>query len=94
MNRETFIEKLTRVQQTVEHLPNSKPASPTNSPLTSTGREENTAPLANVPTREASGLSAVSSHRFRWPKVWASKATFASGSTYSELAIENLRAVT
>jgi hypothetical protein len=58
MHRETFIEKLTEVQQTVEQLLAQLRASGhTNSRLTSTGRAGNTGQFANAPESPASKSS-------------------------------------
>ena len=72
--------------------PNCRPASKTNSRLTSTGRAGNTDQPANGQARVESKSSAASSRHFRLPRAWASRASFASGSTCCGLVIENLRA--
>jgi hypothetical protein len=72
MYRETFIEKLTEVQQTVEQLLAQLRASEhDNSRLTSTGRAENTGRFANAPASPASRWSGASSRAFRSPRAWA-----------------------
>ena len=72
---------------------NSKPASTTNSLLTSTGHGENFDRLVNVPERAGSRSSGVSSRRFEKRRAWASRATFGSGRSCCEWEIENCRAL-
>ena len=70
MHRETFSERT---------LSNSKPASTTNSLLTSTGHGENFDRVVNVPERAGSRSSGVSSRRFEKRRAWASRRLSAVG---------------
>jgi hypothetical protein len=65
VHRDTFIAKLTEIQQNVEHLLSQlQPASMTSSRLPSTGREENTGQLVIVPAKAGNKSSALPKFAF------------------------------
>ena len=81
--------KLSEIQQNVDFLsPNSKPASMTNSLLTSTGRGRNFDPRASELERAARQSSGASFRRFGSPRAWDSRVTFVNGRAFCGSGID------